>query len=102
LQLLERAVGLGGMRPWARLSSDELKKVQAPTLLLAGDGDTHGGPPVAALLADLIPGAVRETVRGAGHLPWLDDPDGVAQRLASFLANGSRVELPEEASLELG
>jgi pimeloyl-ACP methyl ester carboxylesterase len=90
LQVLERAVGLGGMRPWARLSSEELKRVQSPTLLLAGDGDTHGGPPVAALLADLIPGAVKETVRG-GHLPWLDDPDGVAQRLSAFLVERSRV-----------
>ena len=76
--------GLGGMRPWARLSSDELGKVRAPTLLLAGEGDTHGGPPVAALLAELIPGAVQETVAGAGHLPWLDDPDGVAQRLSAW------------------
>ena len=87
LQVLQRAVGLRGMRPWARLRSDELKRVQSPTLLLAGDGDTHGGPPVAARLAELIPGAISETVRGAGHLPWLDDPDGVAERVSAFLAN---------------
>jgi pimeloyl-ACP methyl ester carboxylesterase len=91
LQLLERAIGLGGMRPWARLSSEELRRVQSSTLVLAGDGDTHGGPSVAARLANLIPGATRETVRGAGHLPWLDDPDGVAQRLSAFLVDRSWV-----------
>jgi 2-hydroxy-6-oxonona-2,4-dienedioate hydrolase len=96
LQVLQRAVGLRGMRPWARLRSDELEKVKSPTLLLAGDGDTHGGPPVAARLADLIPGAIRETVRGAGHLPWLDDADGVAERLSAFLASCSRLERVEE------
>jgi pimeloyl-ACP methyl ester carboxylesterase len=85
LAVLNRAVGLGGMRPWARLPLEELKQVQAPTLLLAGDRDTHGGPPVAARLADVIPGAARETIPGAGHLPWLDDPDGVAQRVEAFL-----------------
>ena len=99
LQVLQRAVGLGGMRPWARLSSDELAQVKSPTLLLAGDGDTHGGPPVAARLADLIPGAIRETVRGAGHLPWLDDPDGVARQVAAFFADGSGVERIGEAAL---
>jgi pimeloyl-ACP methyl ester carboxylesterase len=103
LQVLTRAVGLGGMRPWARLSSDELRKVQAPTLLLSGEGDTHGGPPVAARLAELIPGALHETIRGAGHLSWLDDPDGVAQRVSAFLADRARAQpVGEGAAQRLG
>jgi pimeloyl-ACP methyl ester carboxylesterase len=86
LQLLARAVGLGGMRPWALLSSDELRKVRSPTLLVAGARDTHGGPAVTAGLADVIRGAIQETIAEGGHLPWLDDPDGVARRLSAFLA----------------
>jgi pimeloyl-ACP methyl ester carboxylesterase len=91
LQVLKRAVGLTGMRQWARLSEDELRRVQVPTLIVAGDGDTHGGPGVAARLAELIPGAARQTARGAGHLPWLDDSDGVARMLTEFLATDSAI-----------
>jgi pimeloyl-ACP methyl ester carboxylesterase len=92
LAVLARAVGLGGMRPWARLSSDELKSVKSQTLLIAGERDTHGGPEVAARIAALVPDAVQETITGAGHLPWLDDADGVARRLSAFIGGAARSE----------
>jgi pimeloyl-ACP methyl ester carboxylesterase len=73
------------MRPWARLSDDELRTVRAPTLILSGELDTHGGPRLAARVGALIPGSTSEIVHQAGHLPWLDHPDNVAGSLSRFL-----------------
>jgi pimeloyl-ACP methyl ester carboxylesterase len=91
LQILRRAVGLAGMRRWARLSDDELRRVRAPTLIVSGELDTHGGPRVAARVGALVPGAITEIVDEAGHLPWLDRPDRVAASLSRFLTDHGAV-----------
>jgi hypothetical protein len=53
---------------------------------LWGDHDNFATPQQAEKLCALTPGAAIERLADAGHLPWLDDPAGVARRTADFLA----------------
>ncbi|MFE9253245.1 alpha/beta fold hydrolase [Streptomyces sp. NPDC007088] len=64
----------------------------APSLVLAGETDPGGGPALADAYTALLPRArPAETVvqRGAGHYPWLDDPDGFVSAVAGFLARAA-------------
>jgi pimeloyl-ACP methyl ester carboxylesterase len=80
-----RAVGVTGPRPWIQFDDDALRSISVPTLVLAGTDDTHGGPTLAARVAELIPGAMLQIVKDAGHLPWLDDAAAVAEPLQRFV-----------------
>lgn len=57
----------------------------APVLVLAGELDLNSPPRSATELADLFPDASLVVQRGAGHYPWLDDPDGFVAATAAFL-----------------
>jgi len=62
-----------------------LPTLQAPALLLHGEGDPM---PLSATLdtADLIDGALVRNVEGAGHFPWLERPGEIRQIVETFLA----------------
>jgi pimeloyl-ACP methyl ester carboxylesterase len=84
-------VGLGSWRRGfdGRLDLDpsDLAAAKAPCLVLVGTEDPVGAEPVARRLVSLLPDATLEVLDGAGHLPWLDDPAGVADRIATFVLN---------------
>ena len=63
-----------------------LATVESPVLLLAGELDLNTVPRVAAEYAALFPHAAFVVQPGAGHSPWLDDPDWFASTVAAFLA----------------
>ncbi|MGW0948387.1 alpha/beta fold hydrolase [Streptomyces sp. NPDC002623] len=65
-----------------------LARVAAPVLVLAGEVDGGPRPEVARLLADAFPNAELAVQPGAGHYPWLDDPEWFVRRVAAFLAAG--------------
>lgn len=75
-----------GFDPALDLDDAALAAVTAPTLVVAGTDDPVGGEAVCRDLARRLPDARVEVLAGAGHLPWLDDPDGVAGLVSSFLA----------------
>ncbi|WBB81794.1 alpha/beta hydrolase [Micromonospora sp. WMMD882] len=54
-------------------------------LVLAGDRDVSTPEPAVAQLAALFPQAEYAVQAGAGHYPWLDDPDAFTATLAAFL-----------------
>jgi SAM-dependent methyltransferase len=57
---------------------------RVPTMLIHGADDPR--PPAgAALLAEWIPASRFEVIPGAGHLPWVEQPDRVRRSLTSFL-----------------
>jgi proline iminopeptidase len=58
----------------------------APVLLLAGELDANTIPVAAAEYAALFPNAELVVQPGAGHYPWLDDPDRFAATVGAFLA----------------
>jgi len=60
-------------------------RLDAPVLVLAGELDEGPRPHVAADIATLFPHAELAVQPGAGHYPWLDDPDLFARTVADFL-----------------
>ncbi|MFC3502155.1 alpha/beta fold hydrolase [Micromonospora krabiensis] len=57
----------------------------APVLLLAGGYDVGLPPKRAADYAGLFPHARLVVQPGAGHFPWLDDPESFVATMADFL-----------------
>ena len=55
------------------------------TLGIAGTEDRFTPPDLQRETCDLIPGAQFHLMRGAGHLPMLEDPPGFAAHLTRFL-----------------
>ena len=61
-----------------------VSQVRAPTLVLDGEADPR--PRWArAQLAELIPTSRHATIAGAGHEPWIEQPEATARVLREFL-----------------
>jgi pimeloyl-ACP methyl ester carboxylesterase len=65
--------------------SGELAAIKVPTLILVGDADAITPPAVAQSMADKIPGAQLVTIRGAGHMSPMEQPEQVNRAIMSFL-----------------
>ena len=59
--------------------------LRLPALVIAGSEDGSTPPDLLRDLADLIPGARYELIRGAGHLPCVEKPEVFGPLLAGFL-----------------
>jgi pimeloyl-ACP methyl ester carboxylesterase len=77
----------GSVRPGVAVAAGELATVRQPTLLVWGDEDVFMRPLAAA---DSI-GAIRDghlvRLAGAGHAPWLQEPQRVGDAVASHLGD---------------
>lgn len=65
--------------------TDAIRRIEAPTLVIAGDKDLSTPPHLVADTARRIPAATFRTISGAGHLPCIERPDEVASLLRDFL-----------------
>ena len=77
--------------------ADELDRITAPALVIAGAEDPAFPPVHAQELADRIPGARLETLPRVGHLAPREAPVAVTNLLKSFLAtlaSYARLDLP--------
>jgi poly(3-hydroxyalkanoate) depolymerase len=63
-----------------------LWRLQAPTLVMCGDDDPITPAANGRILAQLIPNARLEIIRGGGHLFMLERPDETAVLVDDFLA----------------
>ncbi len=61
-----------------------LAAVTAPVLLLGGEVDLNTPVRAVTEYASLFPAATAMVQSGAGHFPWLDDPDQFVTALATF------------------
>jgi 3-oxoadipate enol-lactonase len=59
--------------------------LRLPTLVTVGTEDRSTPPDLVRDLADLVPGARFELLRGAGHLPCVDSAPLFAEKLSGFL-----------------
>ena len=76
MKQMEDAGGLGS----------RVSQIRAPTLVLDGEGDPR--PRWArAQLAELIPTGRHTTIAGAGHEPWIEQPEATARVLRDFLVD---------------
>jgi pimeloyl-ACP methyl ester carboxylesterase len=64
---------------------DTLRGIAVPTLILCGEDDTLCPLHRHELMRDLIPGATLTVIKGAGHLPTLEQPDATNEALAKWL-----------------
>jgi 3-oxoadipate enol-lactonase len=64
---------------------DRLGEIKAPTLVIHGTEDAVVDPRNAELLAERIPGARLEPLRGCGHLPFWEEPERFASLIKEFL-----------------
>lgn len=85
-----RAMTMKGFNDDTLLPPALLASIRAPTCLLWGDEDPMGDAVIAAEFAAQIPGATLEIMSDAGHAPWIDNPEYVADRLVRFLRAESR------------
>lgn len=59
--------------------------IDLPTLVLAGAEDGSTPPDLVRETAAMIPGARFELIRGAGHIPCVEQPEMLAGHLATFM-----------------
>ena len=81
---------------------DALSKLEAlrcPTLVIGGDDDRLTPARHAEELAAAIPGALRATIPGAGHLAYLEAPARFAAEVLGFLSRSPDRE-PDRRSME--
>jgi proline iminopeptidase len=62
-----------------------LAELGTPVLLVAGEVDLSAIPRVMAEFAELFPNAKLVVQPGAGHFPWLDDPEEFVATVAQFM-----------------
>ncbi|MFH8801955.1 alpha/beta fold hydrolase [Streptomyces sp. NPDC017936] len=76
-----------------------LSSLPAPVLVLAGELDGAPRPEAARWAAGVLPCAEVAVQPGAGHYPWLDDPEWFTGRTVSFL-DGATGRGPGPARLD--
>lgn len=70
--------------------TDQLNRIQAPTLIVVGEKDLIKGPEYARIIAERIPGSEMVVVPGSGHALCLEKPAELNTLLLGFvMKNGS-------------
>lgn len=64
---------------------DTLRAVRVPTLILCGEDDRLCPLDRHEMMRDLVPGSRLAVIRGAGHLPVLEQPEQTNQALQQWL-----------------
>ena len=64
--------------------TDAAGRIAVPTVCLVGESDGATPPDLVQSLAELIPGARYELIRGAGHLPCIEQPAAVTAILRNL------------------
>lgn len=64
---------------------DDIGRITAPTLLIAGDRDPLAPPKTMQRMAEAIAGSKLVVLPGAGHLAHLEVPDAFNAALLDFL-----------------
>jgi pimeloyl-ACP methyl ester carboxylesterase len=64
---------------------ERLHEIAVPTLVIVGDMDDESIAKMGDLLATRIPGAQKEIISGAAHLPNMERPEEFNRRVLAFL-----------------
>jgi 2-hydroxy-6-oxonona-2,4-dienedioate hydrolase len=79
LSLLENAA--------PQIDALQLGTVCQPVLFILGTNDTFASIAVGEDIAAALPHAAFHPISGAGHLPWLENPENCGRLIMDFLAN---------------
>ena len=79
------AEALLGVMQRREVTTDELRTIQCPTLIIAGEDDTARPPGDSERMAAFIPGARLVRITGSGHSSALEAPDAVIAAMRGLL-----------------
>jgi pimeloyl-ACP methyl ester carboxylesterase len=97
LELLHAVIRLRGPRPEVELTASQLMQVAQPVQLIWGERDPFGAPSIGQEAARFIRHATYHVMPNAGHVPWVNDPAGVASVAVPFLLTQQTDETSHEA-----
>jgi proline iminopeptidase len=83
---VEAAAGQSASRRYPFDVRAQLRQVTAPALIVVGDDDFICSPVAARRLHLSLPNSKLLLIEGAGHFPWLEQPDAFNSQVPSFLA----------------
>jgi len=86
--MIQAAATWRGFKPGRLFDPAALPRIAVPTLWLWGERDPFGDEALGRRWAAAMPFATFEVQPGAGHLPWIDDPEHHARRIETFLSTG--------------
>ncbi len=86
------AEALLGVMERGEVGVDELRAIQCPTLIIAGEDDAARPPADSERLATFIPGARLVRISGCGHSSALEAPEAVIAAMRGLLAEMERVD----------
>jgi pimeloyl-ACP methyl ester carboxylesterase len=66
---------------------EALRGIRAEVLIVVGGRDALTGASVAERFVDVLPKAEVAVLDGAGHFPWVDEPEAFRAAVESFLAH---------------
>ena len=67
------------------ISAEDLARITQLVMLLWGTKDTFAKAKVGCAIADALPHGELRLIRGAGHLPWLEEPALCGRLVGQFL-----------------
>lgn len=73
----------------AAAARESLRAISAPTLIVVGERDALTGVAVADQFSTVLPSAEVAVIKGAGHFPWVDEPEEFRAAVESFLSASS-------------
>ena len=74
-----------GLRHGLPFERSELAAIAVPTLMVYGTCDPVGSTEIWRQTIGLLPRGELQPIDRAGHMPWLDDPSGVAGHMTRLL-----------------
>jgi pimeloyl-ACP methyl ester carboxylesterase len=83
--LLGNALTVRGAAPRYALDEDDVRTIARPLLLAWGTRDPLGSVAIGRRFAELARGRLIE-IDDAGHMPWFDEPVGIASAIQEFIA----------------
>lgn len=85
-ELLRNGLSWRGMRPEYVLADETVQALEHPTYFYWGADDPFATTDFARTLVPGMKNANIDIIAGSGHLPWFDDPENAAERVATFLS----------------
>lgn len=69
--------------------TEDAKKIALPVMCVVGEEDGSTPPELVLDMANMIPNADFKLIKGAGHIPCVEQPHILADTLASFISSHS-------------
>ena len=88
--MVRALLGRDGWRPGFLPTDAEIGGIQHPVRMLFGSADTAGSVETWRRFTGRLLHGELETVEGAGHMPWWDEPASVGRSVGEFLGRSPR------------